>query len=69
MGLFDKVKGFFKSKEDKKEEGLSEKDVARKEKKSVLEVEPIEEPEPEPEPEPEDNTEVYTEQEPLEEPL
>ena len=41
MGLFDKVKRFFKSKEDKKEEGLSEKDVARKEKKSVLEAESV----------------------------
>ena len=65
MGLFDKVKGFFKSKEDNKEEGLSEKDVARKEKKSVLEVEPIEEPEPEPEPEPEVNIELKTKKERL----
>ena len=50
MGIFDKVSGLFKSKEDKKEKELSEIEVEKIIQKLEPELEPESEPEPEPEP-------------------
>ncbi len=52
MGIFDKVSGLFKSKEDKKEKELSEIEVEKIIQKLEPELEPESEPEPEPDSEP-----------------
>ena len=46
MGIFDKVSGLFKSKEDKKEKELSEIEVEKIIQKLESELEPESEPEP-----------------------